>query len=110
MVKEGGLSSFDMGEFDLTFGERNLTVNYPNRTQSIYDVASIEGNKLILEKGDQKIMVVQNALTYLKHTVAASLNTYRSDEAPESISESQSPELVIYKCHNFDGNKTCDFE
>jgi hypothetical protein len=32
MVKEGGLSNFDMGEFDLSFGERNLTVLYPNRT------------------------------------------------------------------------------
>lgn len=58
MVKEGGLSDFDMGEFDLVFGEKNLTVNYPNRTQSIYDVSSFEGNKLILEKGDQKITVV----------------------------------------------------
>jgi hypothetical protein len=51
------------GQFDMTFGEKSLTFNYPNRTQSIYDVTAIEGDKMVLEKGDQKINVVQKALT-----------------------------------------------
>lgn len=37
-VKKGMTGIFDMGEFDLIFGNNNLTVVYPNRTQIIYDV------------------------------------------------------------------------
>lgn len=102
MVKEGGLSNFDMGEFDLSFGERNLTVLYPNRTQSIYDVASIGDDRLILEKGEQKIMVVQNALAYLKHTVAAGFSTFESsDDIPDS---DRGLDLVMWRCQNQGGN------
>lgn len=39
---------FDMGELDLVFGDKNLTVKYPNRTQTIYDVATTGGGSLIL--------------------------------------------------------------
>lgn len=71
MTKEGG-------QFDMTFGEKSLTFNYPNRTQSTYDVTSIEGDKMVLEKGDQKINVVQKALTQLKHTVSTGF-TFEQD-------------------------------
>jgi hypothetical protein len=57
-----------MGEIDLVFGDKNLTVKYPNRTQEIYDVATIGGSSLILQKGNHTIKVVHNVLAYLKHT------------------------------------------
>jgi len=42
MAKKGAPPHFDMGEIDLVFGDKNLTVIYPNRTQNIYDVATTE--------------------------------------------------------------------
>jgi len=32
MAKEGEPKMFDMGEIDLIFGDKNLTVKYANRT------------------------------------------------------------------------------
>jgi len=68
MAKKGEPKNFDMGEIDLVFGDKNLTVKYPNRTQEIYDVATIGGSSLILQKGNHTIKVVHNVLAYLKHT------------------------------------------
>lgn len=47
-----------MGEIDLVFGDKNLTVKYPNRTQDVYDVATTGGSSLILQKGNETIKVV----------------------------------------------------
>ena len=113
MVKEGDQSNFDMGEFDLMFGERNLTVKYPNRTQSIYDVASIGDDRMILQKGDQKIMLVQNALAYLKHTVAAGFTFGADSGSPDAQGEGMksdtTQDLVMWRCQNWGGNQTCSF-
>jgi hypothetical protein len=68
MAKKGQPPMFDMGEIDMIFGDKNLTVKYPNRTQEIYDVSTIGGSSLILEKGNQTIKIVHNVLAYLKHT------------------------------------------
>ena len=68
MAKDGEKNMFDMGEIDLIFGDKNLTVKYPNRTQDIYDVATTGGNSLVLQKGNSTIRVVHNILAYLKHT------------------------------------------
>jgi len=68
MAKDGEKNMFDMGEIDLVFGDKNLTVKYPNRTQDIYDVATTGGNSLVLQKGNSTIRVVHNILAYLKHT------------------------------------------
>ena len=68
MAKEGEVNHFDMGEIDLIFGDKNLTVKYPNRTQNVYDVATTGGSSLILQKGNATIKVVHNVLAYLKHT------------------------------------------
>jgi hypothetical protein len=29
-----------MGEIDMIFGEKNLTIVYPNKTQDVYDVST----------------------------------------------------------------------
>jgi hypothetical protein len=68
MAKDGEKNMFDMGEIDLVFGDKNLTVKYPNRTQVIYDVATTGGDSLILQKGNSTIRVIHNILAYLKHT------------------------------------------
>jgi hypothetical protein len=67
MAKKGPAPMFDMGEFDMIFGDKNLTVKYPNRTQVIYDVAT-ESSTLVLMKGNETIRVAHNLLAYLKHT------------------------------------------
>jgi hypothetical protein len=86
MAKEGKPENFDMGEFDLIFGDKNLTVKYPNRTQEIYDVATTGGSTLILQKGNHTINIVHNVLAYLKHTQAMGLSTFGEDKpAPDSF-------------------------
>lgn len=86
MAKEGEAQNFDMGEFDLVFGDKNLTVKYPNRTQDVFDVATTGGSTLILQKAGHEIKVVHNVLAYLKHTQAAGLSTYGWDkDAPDSF-------------------------
>lgn len=57
-----------MGEMDMEFDNKNLTVIYPNGTQDVYDVATDGGASLILQKGGNVIRVVYNNLAYLKHT------------------------------------------
>jgi len=68
MAKKGEPNIFDMGEIDMIFGDKNLTVKYPNRTQDIYDVSSTGGDAFVLTKDNQTIRVVHNILAYLKHT------------------------------------------
>lgn len=46
-VKDHMKGNFMLGEFDLIFGDANLTVLFPNKTQKIFDVATTP-NYLIL--------------------------------------------------------------
>lgn len=48
MVKNKMTGMFDMGEYDMKFGESNLTVTFPNRTNLIFDVYSTGPGKLRL--------------------------------------------------------------
>ena len=51
MVKKGEpATNFDMGEFDLEFNDKSLTVKYPNLKQDVYDVSTVSGNDFILHK------------------------------------------------------------
>jgi len=114
MAKEGEVNMFDMGEIDLIFGDKNLTVKYPNRTQDIYDVATTGGDNLILQKGNDTIRVVHNILAYLKHTTAAGLSTFGPNKtAPDSFKSGMSSDkalsLTMWKCNSWAGNGTCDF-
>jgi len=68
MAKKGAPNVFDMGEIDMIFGDKNLTVKYPNRTQDIYDVSSVGGSSFVLQKDNQTIRVAHNILAYMKHT------------------------------------------
>jgi len=40
MVKKLQKGEFDMGEFDMHFGDSNMTLTWPNKTQQVFDVAS----------------------------------------------------------------------
>jgi hypothetical protein len=104
-----------MGEIDLIFGDKNLTVKYPNRTQDIYDVATTGGSTLILQKGNHTIKVVHNVLAYLKHTQAAGLSTFGPEQdAPDSFRRGMESEkaldLIMWKCNSWGGKGTCDFK
>jgi hypothetical protein len=115
MAKEGEAKNFDMGEIDMIFGDKNLTVKYPNRTQDVYDVATTGGSTLILQKGGQTIKVVHNLLAYLKHTTAAGLSTFGpGKEAPGSfrtgMETNKALDLIMWKCNTWGGSGTCDFK
>lgn len=106
---------FDMGEFDLVFGDKNLTVKYPNRTQVIYDVATTGGGSLILKKGNETIRVVNNVLAYLKHTIAMGMSTFGpGKDAPYSFKEGMTSDdalsLTMWKCLSWSKNGTCTFK
>lgn len=114
MAKEGEPNMFDMGEIDLIFGDQNLTVKYPNRTQDVYDVSTTGGNALVLQKGNDTIKVVHNVLAYLKHTTAMGLSTYGpGKEAPDSFKTGMSSDkalsLAMWKCNSWAGQGKCDF-
>jgi hypothetical protein len=76
MVKKGMPNTFDMGEIDMIFGDKNLTVAYPNKTQDIYDVSTAGGGSMILTKDNVTINVAINELANLKHTISMGLATY----------------------------------
>jgi len=114
MAKEGKPENFDMGEFDLIFGDKNLTVKYPNRTQEIYDVATTGGSTLILQKGNHTINIVHNVLAYLKHTQAMGLSTFGEDKpAPDSfrrgMESDKAVDFIMWKCNSWGGDGTCHF-
>lgn len=46
-MKDHMNGNFMLGEFDMIFGDANLTVMFPNKTQKIFDVATTP-NYLIL--------------------------------------------------------------
>jgi hypothetical protein len=103
-----------MGEIDLVFGDKNLTVKYPNRTQDVYDVATTGGSTLILQRGNHTVKVVHNVLAYLKHTQAAGLSTYGYDQdAPDSfkmgMQSDKALDLIMWKCNSWGGSGTCKF-
>lgn len=99
---------FDMGEIDMKFGNANLTVTYPNKTNDIYDVYSIGAGKLKLGSNGKNITVVYSTLKNLKHTVAMGLSTYGKEDAPASFKDGmngdQAESLVMWKCNNWGGS------
>jgi len=115
MAKYGEAKDFDMGEVDMIFGDKNLTVKYPNRTQDIYDVATTGGSILILQKNNQTIKVAHNVLAYLKHTQSAGFSSFGpGEDAPDSFKSgmdtNKALDLVMWKCNNFGGTGgSCDF-
>lgn len=104
-VKTGMPNNFLMGEIDMVFGDSNLTVIYPNRTQVVYDVSTTGGSYFVLTKGNDTIKVVNNLVAYLKHTVAMGLSTYGpGKDAPDSfragVASNKSTSAVMWKCND----------
>lgn len=114
MVKKGLVGVFDMGEFDLIFGDKNLTVVYPNRTQVIYDVHTTTPGQFVITGTDGKnITVTYSTLKNLKHTIALGLSTFGTEEGPESFKQGMNSDkaesLVMWKCNAWGGDK-CKFD
>jgi hypothetical protein len=115
MAKNGEKNMFDMGEIDLLFGDKNLTVKYPNRTQDIYDVATTGGSTLIIMKGNETIHIVNNVLAYLKHTTSMGLSTYGPGKSPPDSFKTgmwsdKALSMTMWKCNSWAGVSTCAFD
>jgi len=112
-VKNGMPGIFDMGEFDMVFGNNNLTVIYPNRTQVIYDVYTTNPGKFIISKDGKNVTVVYSTLKNLKHTIALGLSTYGTVDSPESFRQGMNSDkadnAVMWKCNAWGGDK-CKFD
>lgn len=69
MVKEHTNGEFEMGEYDMHFGDSNLTLTMPDRSQKIFDTATTGYNLILTDPntGD-KYYVTANTLAYLTHT------------------------------------------
>ena len=58
-----------MGEFDMHFGDKNLTLTMPDRSQKIFDTATTGYNLILTDPITGDIYkVVANTLAYLKYT------------------------------------------
>jgi len=98
-----------MGEIDMIFGEKNLTVVFPNRTQDVYDVSTTGGGQMTLTKDDVKINVAVTQLSNLKHTIAMGLSTFGpGQDAPGSFRQGMITEkalsMTMWKCTSFGGS------
>jgi len=70
-VKDHMNGNFMLGEFDMIFGDANLTVMFPNKTQKIFDVATTPDALILIDPLTQeKTKVIVNELSYLRHTYA----------------------------------------
>lgn len=114
MVKNGMKGIFDQGEMDMHFGDKNLTIRYPNKTQDVYDVATTGGATLILTKDNVVYNVVNNIVANLKHTEAMGLATKGADKpAPDSfksaMASNDSLSVVMWKCNGQGKEAKCNF-
>ena len=103
-----------MGEFDMVFGDSNLTFIWPNKTSQVFDVATTGYYlKLTDSISHKSFLAVSNQLGYLKHTIAQGFATKMSpDSAPYSFKDAmddhESTAFVMWKCNGI--NKAqCDF-
>lgn len=106
MVKKGETGMFDMGEYDMKWGDNNLTVTYPNKTNAIYDVFSLGPGKVRLSKEGKNYTIVYSTIANLQHTIAIGISTFGAT-APESfragMSSSRALNVVMWKCTNWAG-------
>ena len=113
MVKEMTKGQFEMGEFDMLFGDSNLTLRWPNKTQQVFDVATSGFAMRLTEVTTGKVyQAINNEIAYLKYTTAMGFATKGAGKpAPDSfggaMKDSESTAWVMWKCN---GNKQkCDF-
>lgn len=113
MVKNMTKGAFEMGEFDMLFGDSNLTLRWPNKTQQVFDVATSGFAMRLTEVTTGKVyQAINNELAYLKYTKAMGFATKGAGKpAPDSfggaMKDTESIAFVMWKCN---GQKDkCDF-
>ena len=86
MVKEMTKGQFVMGEFDMHFGDANMTFTWPNLTQQVFDVAT-SGYAIRLTDSDGGVYdVINNEIASLKYTQAMGFATKgKGKGAPDSF-------------------------
>jgi len=114
MVKEKTKGQFDMGEFDMLFGDSNMTFTWPNKTQQVFDVATSGFAMRLTDVASGDVyQVINNEIAYLKHTQAMGFATKGPGKgAPDSfqgaMKDTESTAFVFWKCVG--SNKdVCDF-
>jgi hypothetical protein len=114
MVKQLMKGQFVMGEFDMMFGDSNLTLRWPNQTQQIFDVATSGFSLRLTESTTGKVyQAINNEIAYLKHTTAMGFAAKGPGQpAPDSfggaMKDTESTAWVMWKCNGNDKTK-CDF-
>lgn len=69
MVKNKMKGEFDMGEFDMLFGDSNLTLRWPNKTQQVFDVATTGFAIRLTDVATGLVyQAINNEVAYLKYT------------------------------------------
>ena len=113
MVKEKMKGQFVMGEFDMLFGDSNMTFTWPNKTQQVFDVATSGFAMRLTDAATGDVyQVINNEIAYLKYTQAMGFATKGAGKpAPDSfggaMKDTESTAFVMWKCN---GHKDkCDF-
>jgi hypothetical protein len=113
MVKEKTKGQFEMGEFDMLFGDSNLTLTWPNKTTMIFDVATSGFAMRLTDKQSGKVYeAISNTIAQLKHTLAMGFATKGAGkDAPDSfggaMKDTESTAWVMWRCTS--GKDQCDF-
>jgi len=114
MVKNMTKGAFEMGEFDMMFGDSNLTLRWPNKTQQVFDVATSGFAMRLTDVSTGKVyQAINNEIAYLKYTDTMGFATKGAGKpAPDSfggaMKDTESIAWVMWKCNG--GNKDkCDF-
>ena len=114
MVKEKTKGNFEMGEFDMLFGDSNLTFTWPNRTQQLFDVATSGFALRLTDKVTGEVyQAINNQVAQLKHTLAMGFATKGAGKgAPDSfqgaMKDTESTAFVMWRC-NTGAKSACDF-
>lgn len=87
MVKKLTKGEFDMGEFDMKFGDSNMTLTWPNKTQQVFDVASTGFAMRLTEVTTGLVyQAISNQIATLKYTTANGFATMGAGKkAPDSF-------------------------
>lgn len=76
MVKEKMNGQFVMGEFDMKFGNDNMTLTWPNKTQQLFDVATTGFALRFTDVTTGKVYkAINNEIASLKYTQAMGFAT-----------------------------------
>lgn len=76
-----------MGEFDMNFGDSNMTFTWPNKTQQLFDVATSGFSMRLTDVTTGAVYeVINNEIANLKYTLAMGFATKGPGKgAPDSF-------------------------